>query len=488
MNTGVGFSRLKPEIPEDEDEDFSYDLTGVLAQVWGYSQFRAPQRELVTALTSGQDTLALLPTGAGKSLCFQLPALLHLGTTLVITPLVALMEDQVQALRLRRVAAACYHSELPTPERLNVLQGMEEGRWSVLYVSPEGLLSREVWLRLGYLDLARMVLDEAHCLATWGSSFRPTYRRLGAVRKALRLPIAAFTATASPVTRACIQTVLGLHKPHIIALSPYRPNLQLTVRPVFTPAARRRALLQFLQKHQGQPGLVYVRSRSGAEDLAAWLTREGFLTSYYHAGLLGRERRTLERRWLEQELPFLLCTSAFGMGVNHASLRWVVHYEPPVCTEEYLQEIGRAGRDGQPAEGLLLASEPTGLLDDTDKRLHQYFARHQERQQHAVMAHIQKLPPSGVVTELTDSSAELAQVLGLLHQAGHLDWVTPFHYRCTHVSPQIAPPQPQTTLHMQRYPHTRQCRWQFLLSSLGETLPKSCGHCDNCRGQRNFQL
>ncbi|WP_287129114.1 ATP-dependent DNA helicase RecQ [Candidatus Cyanaurora vandensis] len=460
----------------------TYSPAQVLNKIWGYPALRGPQQEVVPALLAGQDVLAILPTGGGKSLCFQLPALLQSGTTLVVTPLIALMEDQVQDLRRRQIAAAGYHSELPDLVRQEVLQGLEEGRWQVLYISPEGLLSKDIWSRLGNLALARLVIDEAHCLATWGASFRPAYRRLGAVRRTLNIPVAAFTATASPETQRTITEVLHLQNPHLVHLNPYRANLILTVQRVFTPRGRRERLLNFLKVHRAEAGLVYVRSRTTAEQLTQLLAAQGFVTAYYHAGLLGPARRVLERQWLDRKKLFLICTSAFGMGINHTDLRWVAHFESPVSTEEYLQEIGRAGRDGQLAHALLIASEPTGRLDPTDQTLHQYFAQNLQEQQRRARARAKTLPQTTAPTLLDKPTPELAQALSLLHQSGCLHWETPFQYRLTLPARFPDPPLlPSTLQSMQQYPHTRHCRWQFLLASLGHTAQLTCGHCDNCQ-------
>lgn len=460
----------------DSSDDY-YSPTQVLTKIWGYPALRGAQESIVPAMLSGRDVLAILPTGGGKSLCFQLPALLHPGTTLVITPLIALMEDQVADLTRRRIAAACFHNELSDPMRRQVLEGMEEGRWTLLYVSPESLLSKDIWSRLGYLNLARLVLDEAHCLATWGNTFRPTYRRLGRVRTTLNLPVAAFTATASPPTLTTIQEVLALERPHTVHLTPYRPHLTLAVTTVWTGWGRRQSVLNFLKAHPTEAGLIYVRSRNTCEELTQYLQDHGFVTDFYHAGLYGNERRPLEQAWLTKKLRFLVCTSAFGMGINHPDLRWVLHYEAPVSTEEYLQEIGRAGRDGKPAQALLIASEPTGQLDPTDRKLHAYFAQQQALQQRQAQTLAQTLPDQGQPTPAT------ASALGLLHQTGALSWETPFDYRLRRAHRPVVTSLPTTHRAMQTYPHTRQCRWQFLLASLGHDHP-ACGHCDRCHRPR----
>ncbi len=364
-------------------------------------------------------------------------------------------------------------------ERFEVLQGIEAGRWTVLYVSPEGLLAPSFWARLGGLDLVRLVIDEAHCVATWGNSFRPVYRRLGAVRRVLGLPVAAFTATATPATIACIYEVLEMQQPKIVQLSSYRANLHLAVAQVFTAQGRWQQLLKFLGMHPGTCGLVYVRSRATAETLAQRLEQAHLNIGYYHAGLASLARRQLEQKWLSEEIPVLICTSAFGMSINHPRVRWVVHYEAPLTTEDYLQEIGRAGRDGQLATALLLASEPTGWFENTDQKLQQYFTQQATQQQQQAARLAQRLIANN--SEFTEQNPQYAQALSLLHQQGNLVWETPFHYRLKPKSSQIWQVEENASLRAMRcYPHSRQCRWQFLLTSLGENRALPCGHCDRC--------
>lgn len=358
-------------------------MTAKLQQIWGYSSFRPPQGEVVQALLTQQDALVIMPTGGGKSLCFQLPALLETGLTLVVSPLVALMENQVQELQQRRLPAALLHGELPTEHRRKTLWLIENQRLRLLYLSPETLLSPPVWERLSLpqVTINGLILDEAHCLVQWGDTFRPAYRRLGAVRPALlqhkpagtTLPIAAFTATADPQAQQMIQQVLQLQQPQFFLQSPYRSNLHLMVKIAWTPRGRRQQLLHFIRSQTGT-GLVYVRTRRDTEMLADWLKQQGYPTAAYHAGLAPTERRPIEAAWLNGSLPCVICTSAFGMGINKSAVRWVVHFHAPLLLSEYVQEMGRAGRDGKPATALTLISEPTGWLDPTDRQRQQFFS------------------------------------------------------------------------------------------------------------------
>jgi ATP-dependent DNA helicase RecQ len=293
-------------------------------EIWGYTDLRPSQREVVNSLLQGQDSLAIMATGGGKSICFQLPAILNEGLTLVISPLLALMEDQVRDLQSRNLPAACLHSNLSQIERREVLRNLSNTR--LLYVSPETLLSQPVWEKLcdRNLKITGLMLDEAHCLVQWGDSFRPSYRRLGAVRSALRankpdhhprIAIAAFTATADLETTTELQACLQLENPHIVRTSPYRPNLSLKVAIAWTPSGRKSRTLKFICDRKGQSGLIYVRSRRDAEMLAVWLREKSFATAAYHAGLPPQERRHIEQQWLTNQYPFVICTSAFGLEI-----------------------------------------------------------------------------------------------------------------------------------------------------------------------------
>ncbi|BCL33564.1 RecQ family ATP-dependent DNA helicase [Nostoc sp. MS1] len=463
-------------------------------KIWGYEDFRPPQGEIVSSLLSQKDALIIMPTGGGKSICFQLPALLQTGLTLVVSPLVALMENQVQELHQRQQKAALLHSELSTSQRRATLQALEKQQLRLLYLSPETLLSPPVWERLcqPQIQINGLILDEAHCLVQWGETFRPAYRRLGAVRPALlkhkppgtKISIAAFTATADPTAQKTIQTVLQLQQPEIFRLNPYRPNLQPTVRIAWTPRGRKQQLIKFIQNRPQQAGLIYVRTRRDSEDLAAWLSQMGYATASYHAGLGATERREVENQWLGGKIPFVVCTCAFGMGINKPNVRWVIHYHAPHLLSEYVQEIGRAGRDGKPAEALTLVSEPTGWLDSEDKQRQEFFQEKMRSQQQKAQQLIKKLPQQGEINAVTKQFPDSAVALALLHSSGQLNWLDPFNYKIEYK----AKSQPSTQLHatkqMTQYLNTKQCRWQFLLNAFGFTQEAAnwrCGHCDNCR-------
>ena len=465
-------------------------------KIWGYSDFRSPQGEIIRCLLSQRDAVIVMPTGGGKSICFQLPALLQSGLTLVISPLVALMENQVLELRDRRLPAALLHSEVPSQQRQQTLRAIDRQTLRLLYLSPETLLTTPVWERLSQPEVRinGLILDEAHCLVQWGETFRPTYYRLGAVRswllkgkpKDTRIAVAAFTATADPQAQQTIQRILQLRSPQMFQLSPYRANLHLNVRVVWTPRGRRQQLAQFIQARTGEAGLVYVRTRRDTEDLATFLTTQGHSTAAYHAGLSPEERRAIEAAWLTGETQFVICTSAFGMGINKANCRWIVHFHAPSLLSEYVQEVGRAGRDGERSDALMLVSEPTGLLDPEDKQRHQFFTEKIQQQRREAQELVKKLPTQGDVSAVCRQFKGAALALAWLHGTGQLVWNGPFHYALKLSQPaQGTQGNEDAAKQMIQYVRTRDCRWQVLLRSFGfsqEAQVMRCGHCDNCRG------
>ncbi|MEY3303807.1 MAG: RecQ family ATP-dependent DNA helicase [Pseudanabaena sp.] len=450
-------------------------------KIWGYDDLRPSQRAVVTSLLKGQDSLAIMATGGGKSICFQLPAIINEGLTLVISPLLALMEDQVRDCKSRNLSAACLHSNLSQMERREILRNLSST--SLLYVSPETLLSEPVWEKLSdrQLKISGLMLDEAHCLVQWGDSFRPSYRRLGAVRSALiaqkpdhhpPIALAAFTATADRDTTAELQACLQLDNPQIVRTSPYRPHLSLQVAIAWTPAGRKSRTLKFIRDRKGQSGLIYVRSRRDAEILATWLQENSFKTAAYHAGLPPQERRHIEQQWLTNQYPFVICTSAFGLGINKPDTRWVLHFHPPLTLSEYIQEIGRAGRDDKPAEALMLVSEPTGLLDDSDRQRINFFLQQQQKIQQQALALLPKLPRQGNFAEVAKIHSDAAIALGLLHRAGHLTWKTPFVYEIHSLHNQQQKLKQQMgdqskVSQMQAYSRVKGDRWAFLLDNFG---------------------
>ncbi|NEO29692.1 MAG: ATP-dependent DNA helicase RecQ [Symploca sp. SIO3C6] len=474
------------------------EVRAALKKIWGYDNFRPPQGEIVRSLLSKRDALIVLPTGGGKSICFQLPALLKTGLTLVVSPLVALMENQVQELRHLQLSAALLHSELPTYQRRHTLQALERQQLRLLYLSPETLLSVPVWERLSQpqLRINGIILDEAHCLVQWGDTFRPAYRRLGAVRTTLlrykpqgtKIAIAAFTATADPSAQQTICKVLQLQKPEIFLISPYRKNLQFRVQTVWTPRGRRQQMLKFIRGKNQQTGLVYVRSRRDSEELAEWFGQLGYATAAYHAGLSPQQRRNIEASWLKDKIQFAVCTCAFGMGINKPDVRWVVHFSPPQLLSEYIQEVGRGGRDGKPAEALTLVSEPTGWLNPEDKQRCKFFAAKMRSQYQDAQRLVKQLPRQGEIATVAREFRDGAVALALLHSANQLEWLDPFYYRQQRSQQsislgQLIAKQQQQFNQMNKYLTTGECRWKFLLRAFGFTQEASgfrCGNCDNC--------
>ncbi|MBD2774502.1 RecQ family ATP-dependent DNA helicase [Iningainema tapete] len=468
------------------------EIRAALHKIWGYEDFRPPQGEIIHSLLAKKDALIIMPTGGGKSICFQLPALLQTGLTLVVSPLIALMENQVQELRQRNLPAGILHGELPSLMRRQTLQAIERQKLRLLYLSPETLLSESVWERLvnPQLVINSLILDEAHCLVQWGETFRPAYRRLGVVRPTLlkskppgtKIALAAFTATADPLAQKIIQETLQLEEPDVFQLPVYRSNLNPSVRIVWTPRGRKQQLLKFIQNRPKQTGLVYVRTRRDSEDLAAWLHSMGYVTASYHAGLGAEERRSVEAKWLGGNMPFVICTSAFGMGINKSDVRWVVHFHAPLLLSEYLQEIGRAGRDGKPSDALTLVSEPTGWLDPEDKQRQRFFEERVRSQQISAQQLVKKLPSQGEVNAVARKFPDGAIALALLHSAGQLKWLDPFNYSIIPGRLNQSTKELIAVVQMNRYITTKQCRWQFLLNAFGFKLEPAwrCGHCDNC--------
>jgi ATP-dependent DNA helicase RecQ len=399
-------------------------------------------------------------------------------------------------LQQRQLPAALLHSELAPHRRRQTLRDLERQHIRLLYLSPETLLSPLVWpiLCQPNLKINGLILDEAHCLVQWGNTFRPAYRRLGAVRPALlqhkpagtKMAIAAFTATADPEAQRVIQQVLQLQQPQHFLLNPYRNNLNLAVQIAWTPRGRRQKLFHFIQRRQDQSGLVYVRTRVDSETLADWLNSKGYRTAAYHAGLAPQERRLVEAAWLNSELQFVVCTSAFGMGINAQNgVRWVFHFHAPTLLSEYVQEIGRAGRDGKPADTLMLVSEPTGILDPDDAQRFKFFQDSVRSHHQMVQQIIHTLPERGEVSAIAHDFKHGAVALSLLHSAEQLQWDDPFHYVITSRTVPQFPSQKTAVQQMTRFLTTKECRWQFTLKAFGfaeeaETLGAGCGHCDRC--------
>ncbi len=324
----------------------------VLRDIFGFEDFRPGQQDIVEAVTRGENVLAIMPTGGGKSLCFQLPALLRDGVTVVISPLIALMRDQVRALREAGVEAGALTSGNTDEETEQVWSALEEGRLKLLYIAPERLASGAAVNMLRRIGVSMIAVDEAHCVSQWGHDFRPDYLKIGELQRALNVPIAAFTATADAETRAeIVERLFGGATPQEFLHGFDRPNIHLAFAAKDNP---RRQILQFAAARKGQSGIVYCGTRAKTESLAAALRDDGHLALHYHGGMDPQQRRETEVRFQREDGLIVVATVAFGMGIDKPDIRWVAHADLPKSIESYYQEIGRAGRDGAPAETLTL--------------------------------------------------------------------------------------------------------------------------------------
>ncbi|MFP4405020.1 DNA helicase RecQ [Rhodosalinus sp.] len=324
----------------------------ILRDVFGFEGFRPGQGEIVEAVASGRDVLAIMPTGGGKSLCYQLPALMREGVTLVVSPLIALMRDQVRALRAAGVEAGALTSGNTEEETEAVWAALAGGRLRLLYMAPERLGAASTSGMLRRAGVSLIAVDEAHCVSQWGHDFRPDYLRIGALRQALDVPLAAFTATADAETQAEIVARLFAGRAPATFLRGFdRPNIRLAFRPKDKP---RQQILSFADARRGQSGIVYCGTRAKTETLAQALREDGHAAAAYHGGMEACARRTVEERFATEDGLIVVATVAFGMGVDKPDIRWVAHADLPKSIEAYYQEIGRAGRDGLPAETLTL--------------------------------------------------------------------------------------------------------------------------------------
>src|SRR6184192_1266633 len=339
------------------------DLAPTLKKHFGYDEFRPLQQEIINDALARRDVLVLMPTGGGKSLCFQLPALTREGLTIVVSPLISLMKDQVDALQTSGIAATYLNSTLDRKDAVARWRGLHRGEYRLLYVAPERLMLDTFLERALNWNIAQFAIDEAHCISEWGHDFRPEYRELKKLRKRLPdVPIMALTATATEQVRADIIKELNLRDPRPYVASFNRPNL--TYR-VVAKTASYDQLLAFMRSRPNDSGIVYCASRKSTESLARNLNEDGVSTQTYHAGLTIEERTQHQEAFLRDDVRVITATIAFGMGINKPNVRFVVHYDLPKNLESYYQETGRAGRDGLPSECVLLFNP-----SDVAKQLH----------------------------------------------------------------------------------------------------------------------
>ncbi len=389
----------------------------VLRRVFGFPAFRGLQEAAIERVMQGGDALVLMPTGGGKSLCFQVPALCRPGTAIVVSPLIALMDDQVAAMRQLGIAAGALHSEVDPDEAQEISRDLDAGRLDLLYVSPERLLMPGTLARLTRRDISLIAIDEAHCVSAWGHEFRPEYRGLARLGHSFPgVPRIALTATADPRTRGDILQALGMEEAEVFTASFHRANLHLAAQ---AKAGEAQELLAFIGRHKGQAGIVYCGSRAKTERTAARLKKDGLLALPFHAGLSAMEKRVALARFRSGEPVVMVATIAFGMGIDRPDVRFVVHLDMPDSPEAYYQQIGRAGRDGDRADTLLLYGG-----EDIARARHWLSQSSAPEAQQRVMR--ERLESMISLTETTD------------------------------------------------------CRTGTLLACFGEELGRPCGHCDNC--------
>jgi ATP-dependent DNA helicase RecQ len=330
------------------------DVHGILKEYWGYEAFRPLQEDIIRSVLSGKDTLAILPTGGGKSICFQVPAMAMEGICIVVSPLIALMKDQVENLKKRNIPALLIHSGMKRADVVQTLKNATHDYFKFIYVSPERLETSLFQEYLPALNVNLIAIDEAHCISQWGYDFRPSYLRIAALRKELPgVPVLALTASATPEVQLDICAKLDFAGPVIFRQSFERKNLSYSVFPAESKLAR---LVEIIKKVPGT-GIVYCKSRKRTSEIMNLLQLQGVSASNYHAGLSTDERNQRQKDWISNKVRVMACTNAFGMGIDKPDVRFVLHADPPDCVENYYQEAGRAGRDGKKAYAVLLYDE-----------------------------------------------------------------------------------------------------------------------------------
>ena len=399
----------------------------VLRQVFGYESFRPGQEELIAEIMAGRDVLGIMPTGAGKSLCYQVPALMLPGITLVVSPLISLMKDQVNALTQSGVAAAYINSSLTAKQYNQALDNAASGAYKIIYVAPERLSAPDFLAFAKTADIDMVTIDEAHCVSQWGQDFRPGYLDIPTFIEGLdeRPIVSAFTATATHCVREDIQKLLRLQSPHTLVTGFDRDNLYFEVR---TPKDKDRELLSFLKQNEEKSGIVYCATRKAVEEVCELLNGSGFMATRYHAGLGDGERQRNQEDFLYDRQAIMVATNAFGMGIDKSNVGFVVHYNMPKNLESYYQEAGRAGRDGEPAHCLLLYAPK-------DVRINQFLINHSR-----------------------DGGDALSPEERELVRQNDLELLKRMTWFCT----------------------TTECLRRYILQYFGENSPIYCGHCGNC--------
>jgi len=487
-----------PEPAEPGEPEATRRLADAARRHFGWSRLRPEQLGAMTASLAGRDALVVMPTGSGKSAVYQVPALLLDGPTVVVSPLIALQHDQQAALAERgddALAAAALNSSAGDGERAEVLRRLADRELTFVFLAPEQLARPDVLAALATARPALVAVDEAHCVSSWGHDLRPDYLRLGAVIDALgHPPVVALTATASPPVRAEILERLGLREPLSLTVAGFdRPEIELVVHPAGGDERSKTDAVIVEAVAATHPTLVYVATKAATVDLAETLAETGLRTAAYHGGMAARRRAEVHERWRSGDLDVVVATSAFGMGIDKADVRSVVHADPPESLDEYLQEIGRAGRDGRPARAVL-------VWRAEDLALRRFFAGGTPKEADAV--HLM------AVLALADGSEDVAAVaaaagftrqrtlrlLDLLQRTGwvHVGPRGGFVVDAERADPAAAARAAMELADRRRrveasrvemvrgYAETTSCRRQVLLASFGEVLPRPCGSCDTC--------
>ena len=479
------------------------EIRGLATRLFGYAELRPGQAEAVQAVSEGRDTLAILPTGAGKSAIYQLAAVLRPGPTVVVSPLLALQRDQVEALGGRDVGGAVeWNSTVRRTEKRAALEQLAGGDLEFLLVAPESLVREDVLEQLEAAQPSLFVVDEAHCVSAWGHDFRPDYLRLREiVVRVGRPPVLALTATAAPPVRATIIERLGLRDPAVVVRGFDRPNIHLAVRPVREESDKTPAIRDVIAEAD-TPGIVYVATRRRAQEVAATLGEEGVLAVPYHAGLPARSRESVQDIFMAGDVDVVVATNAFGMGVDKTDARFVVHHDIPDSLDSFYQEIGRAGRDGEPAWAVLLYRyENLGVR--------KFFAAGSRptRQDYADV--LQQVGGDGAVHPVTElgsalglANGRLRSALARLEDAGAIR-LTPddgvqavgksteagrYLEEAARASDAEAELERSRVEMMRSFAETRRCRRSLLLAYFGEPFDGPCHACDNCDARRTEPL